>query len=329
MNNYPANSRRTFLKSAALTATGLSLGLTGLSQNSASGSFTPLPAKAKASPVCVFSKHLNWLSFSDMIKATADLGFDGIDLTVRKDGHIEPEKAVTELPAAVEKIRKAGLEVPMIVTTITDPEAPLSEAIIKTAGRLGIKHYRMGYLKYDASLGVAKSLEKYKKQLEALSALNKKHNIQGAYQNHSGVQVGAAVWDLWYLLKDIDPQWLGVQYDIKHATLEGGLSWVHDLDLLRNHIRCLDMKDFIWEQRDGKWRQKQVPLGQGMVDYPQFLKLLKSYGITGPMSMHFEYSLGGVEDGKKEITIPGAEVLAAMKRDLHKLRQLLQEANMG
>jgi sugar phosphate isomerase/epimerase len=91
----------------------------------------------------------------------------------------------------------------------------------------------------------------------------------------------------------------------------------------------MDMKDFIWEISGGKWRPKLVPLGEGMVDYPQFLKLVKQYNISGPMSMHFEYPLGGAENGKKEINIPGAEVLAAMKRDLTKLRQLLREANLG
>jgi sugar phosphate isomerase/epimerase len=329
MHEGPGYSRRVFIKSAALTATGLALGWPGLSKNLAAGSMEVPKGKATASPICVFSKHLQWLSLPDMIKTTSDLGFDGVDLTVRKGGHIEPEKAETELPSVVNKIRKAGLEVPMIVTNITDAKDPLSEAIIKTAGQLGIKHYRTGYLKYNPALGVAKSLDVFKKQLTELAALNKKHNIQGAYQNHSGVQVGAAVWDLWYLLKDIDPQWLGVQYDIKHATLEGGNSWVHDLDLLRHHIRCLDIKDFIWEKTNGKWQAKYVPLGDGMVDYPQFLKLLKTYNITGPMSIHFEYDLGGADEGKKEISIPRDQVLAAMKRDLLKLKQLRQEANFG
>jgi len=327
MHNSPRYSRRTFVKSTALAATGLALGANSLSQSATANSLSPVPAKA--SPICVFSKHLKWLNLTDMIKAAADMGFDGIDLAVRKDGHIEPEQAEKELPLAVEKIRKAGLEVPMIVTTITDPKAPINEAIIKTAGKLGIKHYRTGYLNYDATLGVAKSLEKFKKQLEDLAALNKKYNIQGAYQNHAGVMVGSSVWDLWILLKDIDPQWLGVQYDIKHATLEGGLSWVHDLDLLRNHIRCMDIKDFIWENKDGKWHQKQVPVGQGMVDFPQYLKRLKSFNISGPMSMHFEYSLGGAETGKSNISIPRDEVLMSMKRDLEKFKQLRQEANFG
>lgn len=114
-----------------------------------------------------------------------------------------------------------------------------------------------------------------------------------------------------------------------YSATSGGLSWVHGLNLLKDHISCLDIKDFQWEKRDGKWRQKQVPLGEGMVDYPQFLKLVKQYNITGPMSMHFEYPLGGAQEGHKQLTIPKEEVLAAMKRDLLVLRSLRKEANIG
>jgi len=38
-----------------------------------------------------------------------------------------------------------------------------------------------------------------------LSELNKKHGIHGAYQNHVGGRIGSPVWDLFALLKDLDP----------------------------------------------------------------------------------------------------------------------------
>ncbi len=324
------HSRRHFVKSSLLTMTGLSVGLTGSGEPHLTGAAEKQINKATGnSPVCIFSKHLHWLDIPEMAKAVADMGYDGIDLTVRKGGHIEPEKAVADLPRAVEQIRKAGLEVPMIVTDLIDPKNPLTEAILKTAGKLGIPNYRTGPLNYDASLGVAKSLEKYKKQLAELAALNKKYNIHGAYQNHAGTRVGTAVWDLWVLLKDTDPRWMGVQYDPKHATAEGGMSWVHGLDLLQKHIRCMDIKDFYWEKKEDKWRHRMVPLGEGMVDFKQFFGLVKKYAITGPISIHFEYPLGGAENGNKQLTIAKEEVLAAMKRDLQTLRNLLREANIG
>jgi sugar phosphate isomerase/epimerase len=191
---------------------------------------------------------------------------------------------------------------------------------------VGIKYYRTAYLNYDYTIGVANSLEKFRKQLQELAALNKKYNIHGAYQNHTGTGVGAALWDLYLLLKDLDPRWIGVQYDIKHATVEGGLSWINDLDLLKNHIHCMDIKDFHWEKIGNTWKPKLVPLGEGMVDFKNYFSLVKHYNITGPISVHFEYPLGGADTGKKEITVSKDVVLDAMKRDLAVLRNMLKVA---
>jgi len=321
-NINTAISRRKFC--STLAAASALLPLAGIA-----GNFIPPSGTKSDRPICLFSKHLHWLEIPEMATAVAAMGYDGIDLTVRKGGHIEPEKVEDELPKAVAQIRKAGLEVPMMATDIIDPKHPLTEVIIKTANKAGIKYYRTSYLDYDYSLGVAKTLEKHKKQLEELAALNKKYNIHGAYQNHSGARVGSAVWDLWVLLKDVDPRWLGVQYDVKHATAEGGMSWVNGLDLLKDHIHCMDIKDFYWDKTAGKWQHRLVPLGEGMVDFKKYFNLVKQYNITGPMSLHFEYPLGGADTGKKQITISREEVLNAMKHDLLTLRNMLKEADLS
>jgi hypothetical protein len=36
---------------------------------------------------------------------------------------------------------------------------------------------------------------------------------------------GSAIWGVVELLKDADKQYMGLQYDIRHAVVEGGLSW--------------------------------------------------------------------------------------------------------
>ncbi len=314
-------SRRAFMSTFATA--GALLPIAGLTDKL-------LPARPAKTDrlICIFSKHLQWLSIPEMAKAVADLGFDGIDLTVRKGGHIEPEIAAAELPKAIAQIRRAGLEVPMMVTNIIDPQHPLTEPILKAASQAGVKYYRTDWINYDPKLGVLKTIEKYKKQMQGLAALNKKYNIHGAYQNHSGTSLGAAVWDLYELLKDVDPRWMGVQYDIMHATAEGGESWVNNLELLKNYIHCLDIKDFYWAKKDGKWKHELVPLGQGMIDYKKFFSLIKQYNISGPLSIHLEYDLGGADQGKKQITKPKEEVFAAMKQDLQTLRTLLQEAGL-
>src|SRR5947207_6113402 len=76
--------------------------------------------------LCLFSKHLPKLNYNDLGKTVKQMGFDGVDLTVRPGGHVLPGRVAEDLPIAVERIRSYALEVPMITTALvsaTDPAA--------------------------------------------------------------------------------------------------------------------------------------------------------------------------------------------------------------
>lgn len=315
-------TRREFL--AALAAAGASIPVAGFAKNAK----TTTKDKSNKRKICIFSKHLQWLDYDAMGETAAEIGFDGVDLTVRPGGHVSPERAEEDLPRAVEAVRKAGLDVSMMTTRVIDPRDSYTEPILKTASQLGIGYYRMGYLNYDDSLGVSESLESHKPQLRDLAAMNKHYNIHGAYQNHAGTRVGGPVWDLWILLKDLDPRWIGCQYDVRHATLEGGNSWPLGLKLLSPYIKITAIKDFRWTENNGKWRSENCPLGEGMVDFKEYFGLVKQYNIDGPISLHFEYPLGGADKGKTKLTIEREKVTDTMRRDVGILKAWLMEANL-
>lgn len=115
--------------------------------------------------ICVFSKHLHWADYPEMAKIAAAIGFDGIDLTVRPEGHVLPEKVAEDLPRAVDAVRKAGLDVYMLTTAINDPGHPHTEAILRTAGKLGIGYYRTGWFAYQDNMSIDKNLKSLKQRL--------------------------------------------------------------------------------------------------------------------------------------------------------------------
>src|SRR5215467_3713462 len=88
--------------------------------------------------ICLFSKHLPSMDWTRMAQAVKKLGFGGIDLTVRPDGHVSPERAAEDLPKAVAAIRAEGLSVPMITTGLTNATDPTAKPILATAGKLSI-----------------------------------------------------------------------------------------------------------------------------------------------------------------------------------------------
>jgi sugar phosphate isomerase/epimerase len=275
-------------------------------------------AKSKLK-VAIFSKHLQFLQSEDLAKAAAGLGFDGIDITVRKGGHVEPERVRQDLPGLVEIIRRHGLEVPMITAGIIDAESPHAEDILKTMADLGIRNYRWGDLKFSADQPLAAQLDGFKPRIAKLAALNARYKACAMYHTHSGVGlVGASIWDLYLLLKDFDPNAVGVNYDIGHATIEGGVGgWINSYRITGAHVRGIAVKDFLWSRDSkGAWRPEWMPLGEGMVRLPQFFAIVAASRFSGPLQLHLEYPL------TREETFP------AMKRDLAKLRSYLAQANL-
>ena len=164
-----------------------------------------------------------------------------------------------------------------------------------------------------------------KPRVAALAALNREIGIRGGYQNHVGTRVGGSVWDLGVLLEGIAPDGLGVQYDIRHAVAEGGESWPVALRMIAPHIDTIAVKDFVWAQRpDGRWAAASVPLGEGMVNFPAYLRQLLARGPLPPATMHFEYPplemAGGGGAERRKQTVDG------MRRDLTRFQQLLAAA---
>jgi L-ribulose-5-phosphate 3-epimerase len=322
-------SRRNFIAKSILATAGVSASLHSIAGDKYPVSTNSSPIKNLGTfSINIFSKNLHWLSYSEMASVTAEMGFDGIDLTVRPEGHVVPERVTEDLPKAVEAIQKAGLNVYMITTAITDVESPYAEAILKTAGSLGVAYYRMGWISYDLKISMEDNLKSIQKRLILLAELNKKYTIQGHYQNHSGTSFGSSVWDLWMALKELDSPWIRSQYDVLHAMVEGANSWTLGLNLLKPYIGTLDIKDYQWAKKDGKSISEVVPLGQGTIDYKKYLQLIKVYNIETPFSMHYEYPLGGAENGAKVITLKREEVLSAMKRDIDLFKKLLVESGL-
>lgn len=307
------NSRRSFIKIsslAAMTAFSGIIPVIGASHNTA----------ISTRKVHIFSKHLQWLDFEEMALTAKEVGFDGIDLTVRPKGHVLPERVKDDLPEAIKAIKKAGLYADRMTTAITDPEDPLTIDILETAAKEGIKNYRLGWFDYDPTLSIEENIAIFNLKLKRLAKLNQELGLTAAYQNHAGEMAGGPVWDMNLMLDGIDPNLVGVRYDIRHATVEGGTAWPLGMKLLADKINNFDVKDFIWKKTEGKWHPFNVPIGDGMVDFERYFQIIDELSINGDFTLHLEYPIGGAEHGATALSCSPDEVIVAMKKDLKTLR---------
>ena len=294
----------------------------------------PGPA-AKPLKVDIFSRHLQWLRTADEVaEAVHEMGFDGVDITVRPyPGHVDPTKVAQDLPPFVNIIRKAGLQVREITCPIADADSPNAESILQTASSLGITHYWWGNFRYTQGQPILKQLDALKPRVAKLAALNAKYKMTAMYHTNEGsTSVGAAIWDLLYVLRDFDPAQVGFHFDFGHMTLGGGNgTWALNLRAAGPYVAGVAVKDAVMEASAGAtgrggigmptgWRIRQVPLGEGLDNLPALGTVLAEIGFTGPLEIQAEYPNGGAESAQDKLTLPREQVLGALKRDLAVLR---------
>lgn len=276
-----------------------------------------LLAAAKDKPrnkIIAFTKPFQKASPTEIADIVAEVGWDGVECPVRPKGQIEPERVEDELPRFVEAMKKVGREVTMLTTGIKTL-TPEAEKVLRTAAKLGIRRYRLSFWNYNPAKPVAEHIAEVRAATNELAALNKELGICGAHQNHSGANFfGAPIWDIYEAVKDCDPKYFGICFDIGHARIEGGLSWPVEMRLTRSYFTAVFVKDYIWKKTEKGWRNEWCPLGEGMVP-PEFFKLLKQSNYDGPISQHHEYEIG-----------EGRAMIDALKKDLAVLKGWLAAA---
>jgi L-ribulose-5-phosphate 3-epimerase len=314
-------SRRKFLQVSSTVAAVTNAPLPAMGNSAAP------PSHSFRGIVCLFSKPVPQMNCRELAQAAKKVGFGGIDLTVRKGGHVMPETVKQDLPKAVETIRGEGLEVPMITTELQGADDVAALAILSTAGQLSIPFLKPGYYHYKF-VDIRKELEEAGNKFRGLVEVAEKYGVQVGYHNHAGY-IGAPVWDMSRVIDTLSPKWAGYYFDLQHATGEGGIAgWKIDALLAMPRIKMLAVKDMYWEKTSNGWSDTNCPLGQGMCHYEEFLKLAASGGFHGPISLHLEYEIPGVStrEGIALSRNNADNVMAAAKRDLDYLKSLLGTA---
>ena len=306
MNSSPSLPRREFLAKSALAAAGLALA-------TKTAQAEPSPANDRFELI-VFNKPFQDVGFEQTADIIAEVGWHGIECPVRAKGQILPERVEEDLPKLVDALKKRGLALSILTSDILTPDAR-AEKVLRTAKALGIHRYRLGFAYYDLDKPIAPQLANWKAAARDLAALNKELGLKAGYQNHSGSKnIGAPIWDIVDLVHDVDPEHLGLCFDIGHATIEGGYAWQIHCRAAQPFFTAVYVKDFAWEKTKNDWKAKWCPLGEGMV-HKEFFTWLKTTPYSGPISQHIEYQEGA-----------GPEQIAAMKRDLATLKSWLKDA---
>ena len=89
-------------------------------------------------------------------------------------------------------------------------------------------------------------------------------------------------------LDDVEPDNLFVNFDPANMILYGAGEPLPALELLGSRVRSVHCKDATWSDRPGETWGREVPLGEGDVDFAAFLGTLERIGYDGPLTIERE-----------------------------------------
>jgi sugar phosphate isomerase/epimerase len=311
MPNVLNLSRRDFLARTALLAAGAGA-FEGPALGASPGAFSP--------PLAVFSKVFQELKldFEQAAELTAEAGLDGVDCPVRPGGEILPERAVEDLPRYAEALRRRKVDLLLLTTGILGPATPHAQEILRTARKLGLRFYRLHWVQVPKNADASREMDQIKGRLKDLAALNRELGLTALLQNHSGGgnsrYLGGNLDELLELVKDFDPEQIGVAFDLGHALITHGQRWPAHFERLKTHLKVAYVKD---TDKNGRF----VPFGEGEFSQTDWFKRLRQMGYRAPLSIHIEFDWarpGGVR------TRPA--LLQALQESVRALRRWLAQA---
>lgn len=303
---------------------------------------------AKTEPILsLVSRHVQWATWQEGLEVAIEAGYPGIFWTVRAGAHVLPENVARDLPRIVEATRAAGLEVPLIITNVGGADTPHVERMLDVFSSLGISRYRAGPGSYNLSTDYSTQADEVRRRLDALQSLNEKYGMTACFHTQSGPNsIGGALWDLWTLMKDLDPRYIAINFDVGHIVARNGNGWMAAVHAAGDHIQSLTVKDVrSWLPREvtrsGQWAwdRKFVPPGEGMVDWPSVFDVLKRREYAGPIGVYHEYmaqipgsdrliNMLGTSYGEWELEVPRDYFVSLLKRDVDFYKAALRTAGL-
>jgi sugar phosphate isomerase/epimerase len=265
---------------------------------------------------CVFfSKKLKGQSVGQMIESVKRIGADGFDLTVRPGYPVNPDNVAEALAPAAEKIRAAGLAVPMVSapTSLNDPSDASAEPVFRACGDAKIGLVKIGYWKYRG--GYWNAVDEMKRDVAGFARIGARYGVKPCLHTHSRSNLACNASALMHVLRDFDPKQVGAYLDPGHLNICGE-PLPMALDMVADWLSMVALKDTLKYRRDdGAVRTQVVPMGQGLVDWKSMVAWLVEHGFPGPLSFHSEFQADDLEQ-RIELTSKEIAYLRAMEQEM-------------
>ncbi len=248
------------------------------------------PSLASPRPlICLFSQVLIKVEYADLGEILRSLGFEACDLSVSEAGHVRPEMASLDLVRAVESLRGAGVDVPVITTDLTSPQDPGIRDVLGIGSIIQLSLFRPGLWAYPKLDAVARLLQ-WRRDVAGLASLARSTGMCLSVPNRIGEGPGTAIEEMDLTIRLLEPRAVGYDFDPASAVVSAGPDrWMNALRTALPRLKSVTVRDVEWKTSGGSRETLPCPLGQGIVDWAAFFGVLARAKFAGPISLRVDY----------------------------------------
>jgi sugar phosphate isomerase/epimerase len=232
----------------------------------------------------VFTKPWAEASAAALGPLVAGMGFDAVELPVRRGACVTPEDAVERLPGFVAELADRGVGVASVASEPTEPVFAACAAagvdLIRIMAPVGPDGYRV-------------SVDRLRRDLAAVAPWCERYGVRVGIQPHHGAYVSTVLGVL-ELIDELPAEWFGVIWDAAHDALAGEVDPATTLDLAMPRLMMVNLKNAEYRRREsadgvsyGTWFG---PADEGMADWGRILVHLDQVGWSGPVCLTAQYT---------------------------------------
>jgi len=234
-------------------------------------------------------------SFEESLDLASAAGYQGIELRVHDDYHVTLDDLFIRHREIRRMVESRKLELSVFNTYYGLTDVPAVDTMIDICQQSGVKYFRVALplaghadvRNRSAHQAILPSYQHHEPPSDMLHSVRR--DLRGLESRATAAGVCALVEIHWgtvmssfssahALLNDIDPQAVAITFDPANMIIEGREDWDYGIQLLRDRIANVHIKNVSWERGEQGWKWRWDGLWHGMVDWPKLFGLLVNEG---------------------------------------------------
>jgi len=237
----------------------------------------------------LFPKFFQSLTADELMETCQSLNLDAPTAMVRDGYWVNDADLEGSLAAFIKTAERHGMRISYAQTGLHMPDLKPNDRTLKTLAAAGIEQARMGMIPKEIVPDYRELPDFFTRAAEKAEAAGRACGIRCVIQIHGNLYPHTAT-AVWQMVKDLDPQYIGVKIDPgNNLTFEGYERFDYQIRLLRDYITAVGVKDTEIGRNPGVttggkgWWRRFAPITEGLADYGLIVSELLKVGFDGPM----------------------------------------------